>query len=160
MPRDLLWDDVRCFFDPESMGALPDVHVPDTSAEDWQALLDLISASGWRYEYSIGDSVLPLPEADAAFSRLPAAETPHLRVWPAADVLAIFRFYEPEEIDFDVDIRELQGQEPLDILCDFLTAVGRQLKKPVLMNSEGAHEHPLLGYDVEANRVIRIADTW
>jgi hypothetical protein len=26
---DLLWDDVKCFFDPDLMGALPDVRVPD-----------------------------------------------------------------------------------------------------------------------------------
>ncbi|MET4673903.1 hypothetical protein ABID94_006827 [Streptomyces sp. PvR018] len=31
---DLLWDDVKCFFDPDLMGALPDVRVPDASVED------------------------------------------------------------------------------------------------------------------------------
>jgi hypothetical protein len=36
---------------------------------------------------------------------------PELRVWPAADVLAIFRFRADDEVDFDVDLRELQGQE-------------------------------------------------
>jgi hypothetical protein len=40
---DLLWDDVKCFFDLDSMGSLPDVRVPNTSVEDWQAVLDLIS---------------------------------------------------------------------------------------------------------------------
>lgn len=34
---DLLWDDVKCFFDPDLMGSLPDVRVPDASVEDWQA---------------------------------------------------------------------------------------------------------------------------
>lgn len=27
---DLLWDDVKCFFGPDSMGPLPDVRVPNT----------------------------------------------------------------------------------------------------------------------------------
>jgi hypothetical protein len=37
-----------------------------------------------------------------------------------------------EEIDFDVDLRELQGQERLDVFCSF--GMGRRLGKPVLMN--------------------------
>lgn len=32
---DLLRDDVKSFFDPDLMGALPDVVVPGTSVEDW-----------------------------------------------------------------------------------------------------------------------------
>ncbi|MER7706737.1 hypothetical protein ABTX81_28050 [Kitasatospora sp. NPDC097605] len=34
---ELLWEDVREFFDPAVMGALPDPEVPDTSAEGRRA---------------------------------------------------------------------------------------------------------------------------
>ncbi|MFJ1791849.1 hypothetical protein [Kitasatospora griseola] len=44
---DLLWDDVRDFLDPDLTGALPDLFVPGVSVEDWQALFDLVEASGW-----------------------------------------------------------------------------------------------------------------
>ncbi|WP_265584281.1 hypothetical protein [Streptomyces acidicola] len=40
---DLLWDDVKNFFEPDLMGSLPDVRVPDTSVEDWQAVLDRLT---------------------------------------------------------------------------------------------------------------------
>ncbi|MER8012572.1 hypothetical protein [Streptomyces sp. NPDC094149] len=56
----LLWDDVKWFFDPVEMGTLPDVFVPDTSIEDWQAVLDLVGEQGWAFEYSEGGTVLPL----------------------------------------------------------------------------------------------------
>lgn len=108
---DLLWDDVRWFFDPEMMGRLPDVTVPGASVDDWQAVLDLVAARGWAFHYSEGEEELPLPRAAAVLSRPADAECPELRVWPSADVLAIFRFYAAEEIDFDVDLREIQGQE-------------------------------------------------
>ena len=157
MPE-LLWDEVKCFFDPDVMGSLPDVRVPATSVEDWQALLDLVRARGWQYEYSAGDSVMPLPEAEAAFSRPAEAEIPSLRVWPVADVLAIFRFYDPGTIDFDVDLRELQGQQRLDVLCGFLRAIGQRLRKPVLMDPEGDNGHPVLGFDVGADRVVIMSD--
>ncbi|WP_331742842.1 hypothetical protein OG239_42545 (plasmid) [Streptomyces sp. NBC_00868] len=155
---DLLWDDVSCFFDPDLMGSLPDVRVPDCSVEDWQAVLDLVEAKGWKCQYSEGETVLPLPRAEAVLSRPPDAECADLRIWPTADVLAIFRFHDAEVIDFDVDLRELQGQERLDVLCGFLREIGRHLGKPVLMDPEGACGHPVLGFDVEADRVVLLAE--
>lgn len=155
----LLWDDVKSFFDPDLVGSLPDVLVPETSMEDWQAVLDLVGTSGWMCRYSEGESVLPVPRAEAVLSRPADAESPELRVWPTADVLAIFRFYSVEEMDFDVDLRELQGQERLDIFCDFLTAIGRRLGKPVVMYAEGgAQSDPVLAFDVESDQVVLLTE--
>lgn len=155
---DLLWDDVRCFFDPDLMGALPDVRVPRASVEDWQAVLDLVAEKGWSCRYSEGDSVLPVPRAEVALSRQADAECSELRVWPSADVLAIFRFHAAQEVDFDVDLRELQGQERLEVFCGFLREIGRRLGKAVLMDPEGDYGRPMLGFDVEADRVVLLAD--
>ncbi|MFI8943288.1 hypothetical protein [Streptomyces syringium] len=155
---DLLWDDVKCFFEPDMMGSLPDVRVPHTSVEDWQAVLDLVAEKGWERQYSEGETVLAVPQAKAVLSRPVDAECPDLRVWPTADVLAIFRFHAVEEVDFDVDLRELQGQERLDVFCGFLREIGRRLGKPVLMDPEGDDGHPVLGFDVEADRVVLLAD--
>ncbi len=155
---DLLWDDVSCFFDPDLMGSLPDLRVPDASVEDWQAVLDLVEARGWQCQYSEGETVLPVPRAETVLSRPADAECPNLRVWPTADVLAIFRFHDDDEIDFDVDLRELQGQERLDVFCNFLREIGRRLGKPVLMDPEGNYGHPVLGFDIEADRVVILAE--
>jgi hypothetical protein len=151
---DLQWDDVKCFFDPDLMGSLPDLRVPGVSVEDWQAVLDLVAERGWQCQYSEGETVLPVPRAEIVLSRPADAECPNLRVWPTADVLAIFRFHADDEVDFDVDVRELQGQERLDVFCGFLREIGRRLDKPVLMEPEGARGHPVLGFDAEADRVV------
>lgn len=155
MATDLLWDDVRELFDPDLMGPLPDVCVPRTSVQDWQDLLDLVLARGWRFEYSEGDRVVPLPTAAAVLARAPDSECPALRVWPYAGMLMIFRFWAAQEVDFDVDLREIQGQERLDQFCSFLRAVGRHLGKPVLMGDESGRpaEHPVLGFSIETDRV-------
>ncbi|WP_041820617.1 hypothetical protein [Streptomyces davaonensis] len=155
---DLLWDDVSCFLDPDTMGSLPDVRVPDASVRDWQSVLDLVVESGWRCQYSEGEAVLPLPRAEAILRRPLDAECPNLRVWPTADVLAIFRFLDDEEVDFDVDLRQLKGQERLDVFCGFLREIGRRLGKPVLMDPEGAYGHPILGFDAEADRVVLLME--
>ncbi|MFF8096239.1 hypothetical protein [Streptomyces sp. NPDC016675] len=155
---DLLWDDVKCFFDPDLMGSLPDMRVPNASVQDWQAVLDLVAEKGWKCQYSEGEAVLPVSRAEVVLSRPADAECPNLRVWPTADVLAIFRFYADDEVDFDVDLRELQGQERRDVFCGFLREIGRRLNKPVLMDPEGDHGHAVLGFDVEADRVVLLVD--
>ncbi|MFF4387308.1 MULTISPECIES: hypothetical protein [unclassified Streptomyces] len=155
---DLLWDDVSCFFDPDLMGSLPDVCVPGCSVEDWQAVLDLVEARGWKCRYSEGATELPVPRAASVLSRPVDAECPELRVWPVVDVLAIFRFHADEAIDFDVDLRELQGQERLDVFCGFLREIGRCVGKAVLMDPEGGHGRPVLGFDVAADRVVLLAE--
>ncbi|MEV6701625.1 hypothetical protein AB0M68_31470 [Streptomyces sp. NPDC051453] len=158
---ELLWDDLKGFFDPEREGCLPDVWVAGTVVEDWQAVLDLILASDWRSKYSEGDVVMPLPRAAEVLSRPADAECANLRVWPVpdVDVLAIFRLESADEIGFDVDLRELQGQERLDALCGVLGAIGRRLGKPVVMTPEGDWErsHPVLGFDVDSDQVVLLA---
>lgn len=89
-------------------------------------MFELVQTEGWRWEYSEGDPVMPLPPAAEVLIRPADAEFPNLRVWPAPGVLVIFRPFSAGEIDFDVDLREIQGQERLDILCGFLTAIGPQ----------------------------------
>lgn len=156
----LRWEEVGDFFDPDLMGALPDVVVPRTSVDDWQAVLDLVAERGWAHQYAEGGRALPAPRAETVFARSADAECPELKVWLAHDVLAIFRFHSPESIDFDVDLRELQGQQRLDLFCAFLAAIGRKLSKPVLMDAEGGDgTHPVLGYSVEHDRVVQLAET-
>ncbi|MER5627044.1 hypothetical protein ABT061_39045 [Streptosporangium sp. NPDC002544] len=153
---DLLWDDVKLFFDLEFNGALPDVVIEGTSVEDWQTLLDLIQSQGWQYAYELYDGPTELPTAVQMIAM--GAGSAHLRVRPVPEIEAIFRAYQAESIDFDVDLRELQGQERLDVLFDFFRVIGRRLRKSVLMCSEGSDGPPLLGFDVEIDRVVLLAD--
>ncbi|MEU3862626.1 hypothetical protein AB0F03_35815 [Streptomyces sp. NPDC028722] len=87
---DLLWDDVRNFFDPDLMGALPEVSVTDTSVDDWQAVFDLAGSNGWTWEYSEGCVRMSLPSAQEVLSRPTDADTALLKVWPVADVQVSF----------------------------------------------------------------------
>lgn len=155
---DLLWSEVKNFFDPDLMGALPDVSVSGTSVEDWQAVFDLIRSKEWAWEYSEGDVTQQLPSAAEFLSRPADAEIVTLSVRPVPDVLVIFRPWAATEIDFDVDLRQLQGQAGVDTLCGFLCTVGRRLGKPVSMSAEGDYGHPVLGFDPAADRVVLLAD--
>ncbi|GAB2560212.1 hypothetical protein [Nocardia heshunensis] len=152
------WCDVEELFDPDMMGSLPDVYVQEASVEDWQAVFDLIRSQGWAWEYREGDRKQELPAAAEVLSRPDDAECVTLQVWPVPNVQIIFR-PRPGEIDFD--LRELQSQAGVDILCDFLHAIGRRLGKPVLMCSEFdsfSSRFLVLGFDPGADRVVLLAD--
>jgi hypothetical protein len=83
-----------------------------------------------------------------------AEELIQIRVWPDPGLELIFRIYAVDQIDFDVDLRELQGQDRLDLLCATVRAIGRRLHTPVLMTPEGTSNIPILGYDVDTDRVV------
>lgn len=155
---DLAWDDVEEWFDPVSNGMLPDVYVPDTTVNDWQAVVDLVRSKGWAYEYAVDGRVVRVPHRVEDMLRLRDEAGVTFKVWLAHDILAIFRPYAVEQIDFDVDLRELQGQQRLDVLCQFMRAVGRKLGKPVVMTPEGADTTPIIGYGVDADQVRVLAE--
>lgn len=67
--RDLLWDVAKCLFGLDLIGSLPDVRIPNSSVEDWQAVLGLVVEKGWKCQYSEGETVLAMPRAQAVLSR-------------------------------------------------------------------------------------------
>lgn len=151
---DLAWSDVKEFFDPDVMGALPDLFVPDTTVDDWRAMLNLVATSDWRWRYEEGGAESALPDAAVVLARSADDDSAMLRIWPTDGVLMNFWFLDPSQIDFDVDLRELQGQKGVDTLCAFLRTIGRRLRKPVMMTNEGGDEaHPVLGYLPERDKV-------
>ncbi|MEV6341596.1 hypothetical protein AB0M12_43625 [Nocardia vinacea] len=149
---DLLWEDVKAFFDADTMGALPDIIVEDTSEADWEALLDLVRSQRWVWAYGEVDPDQSLPSPSVLLSG--SSET--LSVWPAPGFQVNFFPYSPESILFDVDLRELQGQPGLDLLCDLLRLIGRNLGKPVLMSAEMDVGHPFLWFDVDTDAVVML----
>lgn len=154
----LRWDDVCHYFDPRSVGSLPDVRIDDTTVADWQALFDLVRDGDWPWTFVEGLDPAELPTAAEVFARPADAELVDLRVELADGAVAIFRPYSDERIDFDVDLRFLQGQERLNHLCDFFAVLGRHLGRSVWMSSEGGG-HPLLGFDVATDRMVVVDAT-
>ncbi len=150
----LRWNDVKHWFDPECNGTLPDVRVADTSVVDWSAVVALARSRGWACVYHEDTYGFPVPESvEQMFARASQVSVV-LTVSPVAGMNARFWPRRADEMWFDVDIRSIQGQEQLDLFCEFLCAIGRRLGKPVLLSPEGFGVEPVLGYQVSADRVV------
>lgn len=155
---DLLWAQVEDWFNPDPClnGSAPDIWVREVSADDWQAVLDLIRSKGWAYGYTEDGQARRLPAASEMITRNSRAGV-GLWVTPAPGFTVDFYPHTADEISCDVSLHELQGQDRLDQLCVFLRAVGRRLRKPVVMTPEGDRDLDLLGYQVGTDRVIMLA---
>jgi len=164
---ELLWDDVKQWFDPVENGSAPDVIVADTTLVHWQLVLDLIRSHGWSCRYEHGDRETALPESAASLFPPEAVEQPTLLtiwVWPDPDFEWIIRPSTADVIVSDVDLYQIQGQQRLDVFCRFLRTLGDALQKDVFVYSEGASPHPpyppLMNYDAAAGRVTFLAGPW
>jgi hypothetical protein len=156
----LRWADVKEFFDPETNGHLPNLTVENTNDADWEALLDLIRLQGWVWGYASR----PAPESGndprRGMPSLAALRSSHqtLATWPtyAGFQVNFFPDLGPQQIRFDVDPRQVQGQQELNQLCKLIRLIGRTLGKPVSMSPEGDDDHPFLIYDIEADAVVML----
>ena len=160
---DLLWDDVKQWFDPVENGSPPDVIVADTTLAHWQFVLDLVRSRGWLCRYERGDQEIAVPESAAdLFPAEDREQMTLLTVWPDSGLEWMIRPWAVEEILSDVDLRQIQGQERLDAFCRFLRTLGDALQKDVFVYSEGDYTYPtyppMMTYDAAAGRVTFLAD--
>jgi hypothetical protein len=156
----LQWADVKEFFDPETNGHLPNLIVENASDADWEALLDLIRLQGWVWGYTSRPAPASGNDPRRGMPSLAALRSSHqiLAIWPrhAGFQVNFFPDLGPQEIRFDVDLLQLRGQQELNQLCKLIRLIGRTLGKPVLMSPEGDEGHPFLGFDAEADAVVRL----
>ncbi|GIF66239.1 hypothetical protein Ais01nite_42740 [Asanoa ishikariensis] len=148
---DLVWNDVAHYFEVD--GSLRDAYVFGVSMVDWQHVVDVARARGWRLDYTADGLPLPLPQkvSDIFTGREETGTT--LSIWPVADIAVNTHFFADDEIEFDFDPQELQGQDRLDVLCAFLRAMGSALNKPVVFTPENNPNRPLLTYIPSSDRV-------
>jgi hypothetical protein len=147
------WDDVKKSFDVDLNGTLPDAVVSGTTVADWQAVLTLIRSRGWSNEYTVDSRRRPMP---VSAMEVFASSDVLLKVWPVPGMLVNFWPMSAESVDFDVDLRELQGQARLKDLCHFLGTIGLALGKPVVLADEGRQGRAFLEYQVEFDRVVYV----
>jgi len=154
--RDLLWDSVSGYFEPD--GSLLDVYVFDVDVSSWQLAIDALRSQSWRLDYTYDGSARPLPhDVGEIFQHRGDAAT-SLHVWPRPTITVNSHFFSEDEIEFDVDPGEFHGQDHLDAMCAVLRLIGATLDLPVYVTPENTRDNALLIYDPAIDRVTVAAD--
>ena len=135
------------FFDqPDDLwlvdGSLRDVYIQAASPEDWRALLKLTREH--VHEYARDGVVQELPELVAIFAD---REHSHLLRIEVAAVKIHCHFFVPDEIELDIDPREVVGPREHSAVLDFLERLSGATRKSVRLTSENSPESVLLSYE-------------
>jgi hypothetical protein len=138
----LAWDAVREEFAFDD-GSWRDIYVLGTDMATWQRMLDGLRAAGYDMAYFRDLQPTELPaEAKQAFP--PPDECNRLLSVRFAGVLANCHFFTPEEIEFDIDPREVKGQEQLDALLGFMHCLAEAAAKEAILTAENCPEIVIL----------------
>jgi hypothetical protein len=134
---EIVWNTVRDEFAFD--GSCRDIYVFGTTIADWQRMLDAIRSAGYRLTYFRADQPIEMPRnAEDAFPLLDERDR-RLSVW-FADVLANCHFFAVEEIEFDIDPRDVKGQQELNALFGFMRCLALATDKEVVLTAENMRE--------------------
>jgi hypothetical protein len=127
-------------------GALCDIYVQNATLDDWQAVLDQLRQSELRLELQLDGEIIELPEyVSKLLRRLPDDPCPTMYV-QISDITLNCHFFTDEEIEFDLDPREMRP-ELLPAIVDFLKLLGRTTHKPVSLTVENSPEAAIMRFD-------------
>jgi len=139
-------------------GSLRDIIVSDTTIDDWQKVYDELRSGKYDLAYECGTShVPPTDVCELLAGRGLQDERPRLSVKCGANTLNCF-FYGEDEIEFDLDPRDVTSEDEFLKIIDFMRMIGQRLRKDVSLTEENVHEAELIRYRHEENDIV--AGSW
>ena len=137
--RDFEWD-----------GSLRDIYIRPATLEDWRAVFRIVKVIPTA-EFRIDGELEAMPqEVDEAFG-MRARKHPTLSV-KAGGVTIVFHFFTEEEVECDIDPREVKSQSDLDAVLAFIKMIGDAAGNPVLLTPENLPGSEILRYEPSSQR--------
>ena len=141
VPDAMEWSELQSEFEWD--GSLRDIYILNTTLADWRSAIRALSESG-----------LPLSfKTQGAMSSLPADVAD---VFDSSDgllsvdldgMLLNSHFFGTDEIEFDLDPREVTTGDRATALAGFLAILGTATGKPVILTRENAREAIILQWN-------------
>jgi hypothetical protein len=153
-------DEVRPYW-ADDPGALLDAYVSSASLDEWQLAVDCVRVLAWPSSYSEDGKAVPMPlEVSGIFARRRQVAV-LWQIRPSDEILINSHFFDPDEIEFDFDPREIVTQRDLDVMCEFVCVLGRSLKKPVAVGIESVRQRPheMMRYEPTSDCVV-VSSVW
>jgi hypothetical protein len=133
---DLIWD-----------GSWLDIYIRETTLEDWNQFLSFVRKT-MQYQYFVDGELTTLPlVAVAIFSSQKHPKL--LSVWVGEAQLNC-HFFAEDEIDLDLDPRQITGEEIFDAIRQFMEQLAVAIQRSILLTPENLGEHPIAQYEPES----------
>lgn len=136
----LAWNEVKDEFAWE--GSWRDICVPNTSVPVWQNVIDALLAAGFDGHFEPGPTESSLQNV----AGLLRDHVEHGSLWQVSSngVSLVCHFFDPSEIEFDLDPREIRGQHELDGVLQFMRVIAGAAGSAALLTPENMHEMPFV----------------
>lgn len=135
-------------------GSLRDIVIVNTTIDDWEKLYSELTLGEYELAFECGDSHTPPPNVRELLAGGGMHDQcPRLRVTLGASKLNCF-FYCKEEIEFDLDPRDVSSEDEFLRITDFIRRLGTVLEKDVVLTDENVHEFELIRYRHEKDDIV------
>lgn len=135
------WHSIQQGFEPD--GALRDVYIAPASASLWNEFIEWVSRAGYSSEFWHGQRKKALPQELLEIKQLQQTDPTTLKLFLSAGVQINCHFFIDEEIELDIDPREIRDQEAFESLLIFLRAIATALKRNARVTYENSPEDEL-----------------
>jgi hypothetical protein len=135
--------------DFECDGSVRDIYIMHCTLDDWAKTYEVLAE--WpRSEFFVDDIAQPPPSRVEDVFALIEKSAALLRVRVGNSVVNA-HFFWAEEIECDIDPREVTSQAGLDALLDFIRQLGDATGKRFMLSPENLPESPFLSYWPQTN---------
>ncbi len=132
------WQSVQSAFNVD--GALRDIYICPSSESLWNEFIALVRSGTFRHEFWHGEANLDLPREFREVKRLQLTDPTILKVFLPNLVQINCHFFCEEEIEMDIDPREVRDEGAFQSLLHFLRVVSATLKRDVRVTYENSPE--------------------
>jgi hypothetical protein len=146
------WEDYRKAF--EFNGSWRDIYITETELKDWKTLLEFLSEGHYPVRYLVNNVEQPLSiNAWQIFQDKKEDKLPLLWI-DVSGVMLACHFFDQNEIEFDLDPREVTDETRAEAVFNFMKRLADELDKDVIMTEENAIEDIWFHYDCKAGEMI------
>ncbi|WJS96932.1 hypothetical protein NYQ10_10855 [Flavobacterium johnsoniae] len=149
------WTDIKWIFEPE--GSLRDIYIKNTSIDDWKILINYLNSSQIvKYGLTGENQIINPIDLEYVIEYL-HDETGLMETKCASiiidNIIINQHFFSINEIEFDIDPREITSFEDYKEILNFMNEISRILQKSVILTGENQMDFPLIEVDFSKNLI-------
>lgn len=144
------WDNLAWIFEPD--GSLRDIYIQDISLDDWRKLIDFLN-DNYNIRFGIAGEENDSNQIDKDYiigyltDSSGEMESKSVNI-DIEGVNIKCHFFLPDQIEFDIDPREIKSIEDYKKVEGFMISVSETLRNQVTLTGENDIEFPLIKIDV------------